>query len=54
MIAQDTEYRDKVLGADFHADGRLAVVALDGQVRLYDRELRLAGRRGTEPRHASR
>lgn len=48
-IAQDTAFRDKVLGADFHPDGRLAVVALDGQVRLYDPELRLAGRRATRP-----
>ena len=48
-IAQDAEYRDKVLGAEFHSDGRLAVVALDGQVRLYDRDLRLVGRRATSP-----
>jgi WD40 repeat protein len=49
VVAADTDYRDRVLGADFAADGRLAVVALDGQVRLYDRALALAGRRRTSP-----
>ena len=48
-VARDGEYRDKILGADFDADGRLAVVALDGYLRLYDRELKLAGRKRTAP-----
>ena len=48
-VARDAEYRDKVLGADFRADGVLAVAALDGQVRLYDREFRLLGRKRTAP-----
>ena len=48
-VAHDPEYRDKVVGADFHDDGRLAVAALDGQLRLYDANLRLVGRRGTRP-----
>jgi WD40 repeat protein len=49
VVARDPEYRDKVLGADFHVDGRLAVAALDGQVRLYDPAFRLLGRRNTRP-----
>lgn len=48
-VARDREYRDKILGADFHADGRLAVVALDGHLRLYDRGFSLAGRKRTTP-----
>jgi len=48
-VARDGEYRDKILGADFAADGRLAVVALDGYLRLYDRDLKLVGRKRTSP-----
>ena len=48
-VARDGEYRDKILGADFHADGRLAVVSLDGYLRLYGRDLKLAGRKRTTP-----
>lgn len=48
-VAHDADYRDKILGADFDRDGRLAVVALDGHVRLYDRSLRLLGRVPTAP-----
>jgi dipeptidyl aminopeptidase/acylaminoacyl peptidase len=48
-VARDPDYRDKILGADFHRDGRLAVTALDGHVRLYDRDLRLLGRVRTAP-----
>jgi hypothetical protein len=48
-VARDAEYRDKVLGADFRADGVLAVAALDGQLRLYDRDFRLLGRKRTAP-----
>jgi len=49
VVARDPEYRDKVLGADFHADGRLAVAALDGQLRLYDPSFRLLGRKRSHP-----
>jgi dipeptidyl aminopeptidase/acylaminoacyl peptidase len=48
-VAGDREYRDKILGADFHTDGRLAVAALDGQLRLYDPQFRLLGRKRTAP-----
>ena len=49
-VARDAEYRDKILGADFRADGRLAVAALDGQVRLYDpRRSGSLGRKRTAP-----
>ena len=34
-LAHDREYGDKVMAADFHRDGRLAVVALDGYLRIY-------------------
>ena len=49
VVARDDEYRDKILGADFHADGRLAVSALDGQIRVYDPALRLVARKRTGP-----
>jgi hypothetical protein len=52
-VAHDPEYRDKILGTDFRDDGTLAVAALDGQLRLYDRDFRLIGRKrtatGTKP-----
>ena len=48
-VARDEAYRDKILGTDFDRDGRLAVVALDGYVRLYDRDLKLTGRMRTTP-----
>ena len=48
-VARDADYRDKVLGPDFRADGVLAVAALDGHVRLYDPEFRLLGRKRTAP-----
>jgi len=50
-VARDDAYRDKILGTDFDREGRLAVVALDGYVRLYDRDLKLAGRVRTAPGH---
>jgi WD40 repeat protein len=43
-VASDTEYRDKVMALDYAADGRLAVVALDGYLRVYDSGHRLAAR----------
>jgi len=49
----DTQYADKILGADFAPNGRLAVAALDGLVRIYDPQLKLIGRKrvgpGTKP-----
>ena len=48
-VERDADYRDKILGADFDRDGRLAVTALDGFVRLYDQNLRLLGRVPTAP-----
>jgi len=48
-VATDSAYGDKILGADFDRAGRLAVVALDGYVRLYDRDLKLLGRVRTAP-----
>ena len=49
IVHRDVEYHDKILGVDFHADGRLAVTALDGQLRLYDPSFRLLGRKRTAP-----
>ncbi|WP_439815327.1 caspase family protein [Zavarzinia sp. CC-PAN008] len=39
----DPDYRAPIVGLSFAADGRLAVASLDGGVRLYDAELKLAG-----------
>lgn len=46
VVASDTEYSDKIMDIDFNASGRMAVAALDGMLRLYTRDFRLAGRRG--------
>ena len=43
-VAVDAEYRDKVMALDYSADGRLAVVALDGYLRVYDPQGRLVAR----------
>ena len=43
-VAGDAEYRDKIMALDYAADGRLAVVALDGYLRVYDPQLRLVAR----------
>ena len=43
-VAGDSEYGDKVMALDYAADGRLAVVALDGYLRLYDPQGRLVAR----------
>jgi hypothetical protein len=43
-LAEDREYRDKILELDFDAAGRLVTCALDGLVRLYDAGGRLIGR----------
>jgi WD40 repeat protein len=44
-VASDLQYLDKLMDLDFGRDGRLAAVALDGMVRLYDDSFRLLGRR---------
>jgi WD40 repeat protein len=44
-VASDTLYNDKVQEVDVRRDGILAAVSLDGMIRLYDRNLRLLGRR---------
>jgi WD40 repeat protein len=37
-VARDTDYKDDSYGASFDRSGRLAAVAYDGYLRLYDRE----------------
>src|SRR5205085_11161431 len=49
IAASDTQYADKILGADFRSDGRLAVVSLDGLLRIYDPQLKLIGRKRVAP-----
>lgn len=49
LAASDTVYGDKILGADFARDGRLAVASLDGLIRLYDARLRLVARKRASP-----
>jgi WD40 repeat protein len=39
-VARDTDFMDESNGAAFDRSGRLAVVASDGFIRLYDREFR--------------
>lgn len=45
VVMRDAEYGDKVLEADFSRDGRLAVTALDGLIRVYDEQFELYGRK---------
>lgn len=40
LLGQDTDYGQTVYGADFAANGQLAVSSLDGHVRLYDAGLK--------------
>src|SRR5205814_2075078 len=49
VAASDAQYADKILGADFGPDGRLAVAALDGFLRIYDPQLKLIGRKRVAP-----
>ncbi len=49
VVASDAEYGDKILGADFRRDGRLAVAALDGLLRIYDPQFKLIGRKRSSP-----
>lgn len=44
IIASDTKYLDKIMDVDVRSDGIVAVAALDGRVRFYDRNLKIAGR----------
>jgi WD40 repeat protein len=40
LISEDSDLRDRVHGLDFAVDGRLAVSCYDGDLRLYDNDLR--------------
>jgi hypothetical protein len=48
-VFRDTDYGDRIHGATFAADGRLATTSYDGKVRLYDRDFKLV----VPPRKAS-
>ncbi len=45
IVASDTEYLDKVMEVDVRQDDIIASTALDGMTRLYDRNLKIIGRR---------
>lgn len=45
VVAADTQYKDDVMDMDISSQGRIVVTALDGYVRLYDRNFKLIGRR---------
>ncbi|KAI5916449.1 caspase family protein [Thauera sp. 2A1] len=45
VVASDLDYRDKIMEIDERLDGLVVTVALDGMVRLYDRDFKLLGRR---------
>jgi WD40 repeat protein len=45
ILSTDIQYNDKVYDIDFSPQGRIATAALDGMVRLYDKDFRLIGRR---------
>lgn len=49
VVARDAEYFDKILGADFARDGRLAVASLDGFLRIYSPDFKLIGRKRAAP-----
>lgn len=44
LVAEDRDYRDKLLELDFNSRGRLVAASLDGFVRAYDERFSLAGR----------
>ncbi len=48
VVAEDRQYKDKILDLDIAGNGQVAAISLDGWVRLYDREFRLIGRRKIE------
>jgi WD40 repeat protein len=41
---RDTDYADRIFGATFASDGRLATTSRDGKARLYDRDFKLVDR----------
>ena len=45
IVAADEQYNDKVYDIDFSPTGRIVTAALDGMVRLYEKDFRLIGRR---------
>ncbi len=40
-VVRDTDYGDRIFGATFAADGRLATASYDDTLRLYDRDFKL-------------
>jgi WD40 repeat protein len=44
-VAADTQYKDDVMDLDISRRGRIVATALDGFVRLYNRDFKLIGRR---------
>ena len=44
-VMADTQYKDDLMDLDISRRGRIAATALDGFVRLYDRQFKLIGRR---------
>ena len=47
LVGADSRYGERVTGLDFDRNGRLAAAALDGAVRLYDRDHRLVSKKVT-------
>lgn len=45
MVAADTQYKDDLMDMDISRRGRIVTTALDGFVRLYNRQFKLIGRR---------
>lgn len=45
VIASDADYLDKILDVDVNKAGYVSAVALDGMIRLYDKDLNILGRR---------
>lgn len=43
-LAEDAQFNDRVMAADYAADGRLVAVALDGYARIYATSSKLIGR----------
>jgi len=45
IVANDTQYLDKVIDIHVNPAGKIAVVSFDGMIRLYDENFKLLGRR---------
>jgi WD40 repeat protein len=45
VVAADTQYKDDLMDMDISCRGRIVTTALDGFVRLYNRQFKLIGRR---------